>query len=131
MAGKKNRKADEVLLASLACGATREVAARQAGVSMSTVRRRMRDPEFLRQLQEFRADLVQRTAGTLTAAATEAVRALLELLKPSTPPASRLGAARSVLEIGMKVREAADLEQRLAALEQRLAEEQGGQRLGA
>jgi len=31
------------------------------------------------------------------------------------------GAARAVLEIGMKVREMADLEERLAALEQRMA----------
>ena len=121
MAGTKNRRADEQLLASLACGATREAAARQAGISMSTVRRRLRDPEFLRQLQEFRADLVQRTAGALTAAGTEAVRTVLELMKAPATGAVRLGAARATLELGMKVREAADLEQRLTALEERLA----------
>ena len=40
-----------------------------------------------------------------------------DLVKEGTPPAVRLGAARAVLEIGLKVREAADVEQRLAALE--------------
>jgi hypothetical protein len=35
----------------------------------------------------------------------------------------RLGAARAVLEIGMKVRESADLEERLAALEKAAAED--------
>ena len=38
-----------------------------------------------------------------------------------SPAAVRLGAARSVLEIGMKVRETAELEERLAALEEQVA----------
>jgi hypothetical protein len=102
------------------CGATVESAARQAGVSESTARRRLRDPAFQQQLQILRSDVVQRTAGALTAAATEAVRTLLELQKPSAPPAVRLGAARSILDIGIKLRESADLEERLSALEQQL-----------
>ena len=57
----------------------------------------------------------------MTAAATEAVRTLLDLLKPTVPHAARLGAARSVLEIGVKLREMAELEVRLAALEEQLA----------
>jgi hypothetical protein len=67
-----------------------------------------------------RTDLVQRTTGALTAASTEAVRSLLELLKSGTPPAVRLGAARSVLELGIKLREVADLEERMTALEAQL-----------
>ena len=129
MPQKGKRQADHRLLLALACGASVEQAARQAGVSENTAYRRLADADFRRQLQTLRADMVQRTAGALTAAATEAVRALLDLLKPSTPHASRLGAARSVLEIGVKLREAAELEERLAALEERLpadAEAAGG-----
>ena len=118
MAQKGKRNADHQLLLALACGASVENAARQAGVSESTAYRRLADADFSQRLKDLRADMVQRTAGALTAAATEAVRTLLELQKPSAPPAVRLGAARSVLEIGMKVREVADLEERLAALEQ-------------
>jgi hypothetical protein len=121
MPQKGKRNADHNLLLALACGASPENAARQAGVSESTAYRRMADKEFTRQLQAMRADMVQRTAGALTAAATEAVRTLLDLLKASVPPAARLGAARSVLEIGVKLRETAELEVRLAALEERLA----------
>jgi hypothetical protein len=84
------------------------------------VYRRLEDPEFSRRLKQLRADMIQRTAGALTAAATEAVRTLLELQKAAAPPAVRLGAARSVLEIGIKMREAADLEERLSALERQL-----------
>lgn len=118
MAQKGKRSADHKLLLALACGATAESAARQVGVSESTVFRRLTDSDFVRRLRAIRADMVQRTAGALTAAGSEAVRTLLELLKATNPGATRLGAARSVLEIGMKAREFAELEERLAALEQ-------------
>jgi hypothetical protein len=121
MAHKGKRRADHKLLMALACGATAENAARQVGVSESTVFRRLTDADFVRQLRAMRADMVQRTAGTLTAAGAEAVRALLELLKGARAEAVRLGAARSVLEIGMKAREFAELDERLAALEDQAA----------
>jgi hypothetical protein len=105
---------------ALACGATVESAARQAGVSESTAHRRLEDPAFRQQLQTLQAEMIKRTAGALTAASTESVRTLLELQKPSAPPTVRLGAARSILEIGIKLREAADLEERLSVLEQQL-----------
>ena len=117
MAQKGKRGVDHKLLMALACGATAEGAARQAGISESTVFRRLDDPDFRHKLQKLRTDMVQRTAGALTAAGSEAVRTLLELLKPTNQGATRLGAARSVLEIGMKAREFAELEERLAMLE--------------
>jgi hypothetical protein len=120
MAQNGRRNADQRLLLALACGATVESAARQAGVSESTVYRRLADPDFRQQLHAVRSDMVQRTAGALTAAATEAVRTLLDLQKPAVPAAVRLGAARAVLEIGVKLREVAELEERLTALEQQV-----------
>jgi hypothetical protein len=50
---------------------------------------------------------------------TEAIKTLLMLLATSIPHAVRLGAARSILEIAVKLREVTDLEERLAALEER------------
>jgi hypothetical protein len=122
MARNGRRNADDQLLIALACGVTVDNAARQAGISPATAYRRLAEPSFRQRLQALRGDMVSRTAGTLTAAATEAVRTLLELLKSSTSDAVRLGAARAVLEIGMKVREVANLEERLAALEKASAE---------
>ncbi len=121
MSQKGRRAADDGLLMALACGATVEAAAAKAGVSASTAYRRLNEPAFRRRLREVRADMVQRTAGMLTAAAGESVKALLALQKEAVPAAVRLGAARAVLEIGMRLREVCDLEQRLAALEERLA----------
>jgi transposase-like protein len=115
------KKAEEKLLLALACGATVESAARECGVTPRTVYRRLTEPAFRRRLQALRSDMVQRTAGTLTAASSEAVRTLVELLKPAVAPNTRLGAARAVLESGVKLREIAELEERMAALEEQLA----------
>jgi hypothetical protein len=111
-------KEGETLILALACGATVEAAARQCQLSERTVYRRLKDRTFRNRVQEARAEMVKRSAGMLTAAAGESVRTLLALQKESAPPAVRLGAARAVLELGIKVRELADLETRLAALEE-------------
>ena len=119
--GRKN--ADEALLLALACGATVEHAAAKAGISRRTATRRLDDPEF-RRLQEHKADLVHRSAAALTAGNLEAIKTLLSLLAAGSPPAVRLGAARAILDLSMRLREAADTEERLAALEAQLASQQ-------
>jgi AcrR family transcriptional regulator len=124
MPQRSRRNADQVLINALACGATIETAAHKAGVSPATVYRRLQDQTFQRLLQQSLSDMVKRTAGSLTALGQEAVRALAELLKPPTPATVRLGAARAVLESGLKVREVADFEPRLAALEQHMLDQQ-------
>jgi hypothetical protein len=108
----------ERLVLALACGATVEAAARQCEVSERTVYRRLKEPKFKARVQEARGEMVKRSAGMLTAAAGASVQTLLSLQKESAPPAVRLGAARAVIELGVKVRELADLETRIAALEE-------------
>ena len=126
MPSRTRKAADEALLTALACGATVEGAARQAGVSRRTAQRRMADPEFLGRLSEARVDMVKRASGMLSAAAMESVKTLLVLQAAPNPGPVRLGAARAVLEMGLKVREAAELEERVAALERRVAAPDAG-----
>ena len=113
---KVKRNEDQFLLA-LACGASVEAAAKQCGVTDRTVSRRLKDADFKARLQAVRSDMVGRSAGLLTAAASEAVRTLMLLQKDSAPPAVRLGAARAVLEVGMTLREVVDLQTRMDELE--------------
>jgi hypothetical protein len=94
-----------------------ETAARQAGVSDTTVYRRLKEPEFLAKLQAARQEMVDRMASMLTAASLESGKTLLKLLGDGHPFAVQLGAAKAILEYGLKLRENADLGQRLAALE--------------
>ena len=122
MPGGARKDADHALMLALACGATKEAAARKAGVSESTVYRRLKAPEFQRELNELRSDMVQRATGMLTAATMEAAKTLLTLQDPSIPPAVRLGAARATLDFGLKMRQIVELEERLIAMERLMVE---------
>jgi HEAT repeat protein len=123
VADSQRKKNEDRLLIALACGATVDTAAKQCEIAVRTIYRRLKDPEFQTRLQAIRAEMVQRAAGMLTAAASGAVRTLLSLQKESVAAAVRLGAARAILEIGIKLREMVDLETRLTALEARLGQE--------
>ena len=91
MADKYVKKADTMLLLALACGATAEQAARQTGLTSRTVYRRLQDESFRQQIQEIRAEMVQRTAATLTAAGSESVKTLLALQQTTVPRGGALG----------------------------------------
>lgn len=125
MPQRGRRRADDILLMALACGATTEGAAQKADIGVATVYRRLKDPDFKDRLQKIRADIVQRTAGSATAAGIEAIKTLVALMRDSNPGSVRLGAARAVLELGTKLRESVELEQRIAVLEQRTDARQG------
>ena len=116
---------NEVLLAALVCGASVETAARKAGIARRTAYRRLKDPRFAKRLQAARAEITKRTTSLLSAGSLEAVKALMDLIAPSVAPATRLGAARAIIELAAKLREQTEMEERLAALEERL-EANGG-----
>jgi hypothetical protein len=120
---KRKQQSDHAILMALACGATIENAAIKAGVGPGTVNRRLKNPEFAKKLQDVKAGMVNRTAAILTAAASESVKTLLELQSPNAPPGIRLGAARAIIELGARLRDAAEIQGRIAALEQQLSGE--------
>jgi hypothetical protein len=123
MARRKRSEADKTMLVALACGATVENAAPRAGVAVRTAYRRLADPRFRARLAQTRADVVQRIAGLLTGAGIGSVKTLVDLQNDAAvSPAVRRACARDVLEIGLRVRESADLELRLAALEERISQ---------
>jgi hypothetical protein len=122
MSQSGRRNADHLFLTALACGATIEKAAASAGIGLTTAYRRLKDPEFQHEFSKTKAEMVSRTAGMLTAAAGEAVKTLLALVKAPNPPSIQLGASRAILELGVSVRQSAELEERMAAVEAQLAE---------
>lgn len=125
MARKSSQALDDTLLKALAIGATVESAARKAAVSERTVYRRLADPEFRQRLSRLRAEMVERTAGMLTGGGLGAVKTLVDLQQDAAVNAQvRRRAARDVLELGLKYRELAELEQRLTQMEERLASPQ-------
>ena len=118
------KSADAALIAALAGGATVRDAAATARVGEMTVYRRLREPDFRRRVDEARAAMLACAVGRLAEAATAAALTLRSLLAKETPPAVRLGSARSILELAVRLREHDELAARVAALEARVAPEQ-------
>jgi hypothetical protein len=116
--------ADAALLAALAGGATVTLAAEQAGIAPRTAWRRLDDPDFRAQLDTARRQTVAAAIDVLGKASTAAAATLVDLMTKDKPPSTRLGAARAILELGGKMRETAELEERIATLEAALLAQQ-------
>ena len=130
MAGSGRRNADDALAVALASGRTVREAAAAAGIAERTATRRAADPAFRRTVTALRGEMVQRALGRMTDGMTEAADTLRALLLAESE-AVRLGAARAIHELGCKLRESADLAERVAALEEKRDPAQAYQRVGA
>jgi hypothetical protein len=126
MAENGRRKGNEALSLALASGQTLRDAAAAAGIGERTATRRWADPGFRRRVADLRAGMMQRALGKLADGMAEAADTLRRLLN-SYSESVRLGAARSVLELGHRLRETVELEQRLAEVEEQLAASRGEQ----
>jgi hypothetical protein len=123
----------EALALRLAAGQSVRAAARSCKVGERTAHRWLdEDPRFRARVQELRERLFSRAVGVLTRLAGKAARKLDELLD-NFKASIALGACRTVLEAGPRLRELIDFEERLAALEaaqQAQQAEQGQNRAG-
>lgn len=119
MAGDGRSNADEALALALAAGKTLREAAKIASVGERTAARRWADPSFRSLVTELRGEVVERAIGRMADGMTEAADELRRLLKKARSETVRLGAARSLLELTVKLRDAVELERRLTALEGR------------
>ena len=116
---------DSVLALALSAGATTATAAEEAGVSQRTAQRKLADPEFRRQVAQLRAELMSRALDHMTKNMTRAADVLAGLLDEQNP-AMRLRAARSLLTLGLRLRDSIDLNDRIRDLEEELARKTGG-----
>jgi hypothetical protein len=105
---------------AVATGNTLRDAALAVGIGERTAARRWADPDFRRRVSELRGEMVGRALGRMADGMNDAADELRRLLGARSEPV-RLGAARSLLELCVKLRETVELEQRLASLEERLS----------
>jgi hypothetical protein len=119
VAHRGRRNADEALALALAGGQTLRAAAEAAKIAERTATRRMADPAFRRRVTELRGDMVQRSLGRMAEGMSEAADVLRQLLAARSESV-RLGAARSLLELGVRLRESVELEQRMRDLEEHM-----------
>ena len=118
MAEIGRRKGDDALLLALAAGKTVRDAAVAAGVGERTATRRWSDPTFRRRVAELRGEMVGRALGRMADGMAEAADVLRKLLAAESESV-RLGACRTMLELGVKLRDSVELEERFTELERR------------
>ncbi|MGH9834952.1 MAG: hypothetical protein ACRD9Y_18180 [Blastocatellia bacterium] len=100
---------------------TTTIAAKSAGVGEATLFRWLNDPDFSAAYRDARGRLLERALTILQASSTDAAECLRDIVRNKKAPVyARLSAAKTILEIGLKAREALEVEERLRALEERL-----------
>ena len=119
MAHRGRRNADEALALAVATGQCLRDAAQAIGVSERTAARRWADTGFRQRVSELRAEMVQRSLGRMADGMAEAADVLRKLLTANSE-SIRLGAARCLLDLGVRLREAVEVEERLLDLEQEM-----------
>lgn len=120
MAGRGRRNADDALALALAAGKTLRDAATEVGVGERTAGRRWADADFRGRVAALRQDMVARCLGRMADGMTDAADTLRKLLAANSEGV-RLGAARALLELGLKIREGVELGERLDEVEQLLS----------
>src|ERR687889_1939936 len=106
-------------------------AAKAAGVGKATLWRWMQQPAFREAYRSARKEAVEQARARLQQASGEAVEALRDVMNDQDAPhASRVSAARTVLDMAMQATNEEEIEKRLAALEARAARKGGQWRPG-
>jgi hypothetical protein len=124
---KFDRKKEDAIVALLTTR-TVEEAARGVGVSPKTLLRWMKEPEFEAAYREARRAAFGQSVARLQQASSAAVSTLLKVMvDPTTPPATKVRAADSVLGHSAKAIEIEDIDARLTELD-RTAETTRGHR---
>jgi hypothetical protein len=109
----------EAVAVALAGGMTEAEAAAATGRGARTIRTWLATcPSFPRRIAQLRAGMTERALGKMAESMAEAADTLRQLLR-SESDAVKLGAARSILELSLRIKEATELEERIRALEER------------
>jgi len=116
VAHRGRRNADESLALAVAGGRTLRDAADDAGIGERTAARRWADAAFRRRVTTLRAEMIARALGKIADGMADAADVLRKLLKAKSENV-RLGACRAILELGTKLRDSVEVEERLQALE--------------
>ncbi len=116
--GEKRSRKEDLALAALISEPTLGEAAKKVGISEVTLWRWLQDPEFQEKYRTARRQAVSQSITQLQKISSEAVQTLRDVMNDKeTPPASRVTAAKAVLEMSIKAVEVEDLAVRIEALE--------------
>jgi hypothetical protein len=104
---------------ALASGRSLREAAGECHTGETTIKRWLAEQAFVRRIGQLRAEMTSQALGRLVENMVSAADTLGFLTRKARSESVRLGAARALLELGVKLRESVELEERIAALEGR------------
>src|SRR5262245_55044702 len=114
---------DVLLATAIASGTSASAAARQMDLSLSTVQRRMGDPEFRQLVADLRKEMLTSALGRVSQNMTRAADTVAALLDAEEPHI-RLRAARALMTLGLKLHDCIELSERIEALEEEVEQRQ-------
>lgn len=113
---------NDVLIAALMASRTIREAAARAEVSESTMYRRLKDAEFAAAYRDARREVMGHAVARLQQAASDAVDALVDVVRDTAGNQNaRVAAARVLLDQALRATENEEIVPRLEALEARKA----------
>lgn len=118
MEGVTTIVADTKILAGLISGGSIRKAAELCGCSVTTIRKRLAEPDFRAQYDSIQGELLTVASGALAGRLNEATAVLAEIMgDAAAPPGVRLQAADCCLRHAARYYGLSELERRLEALE--------------
>jgi hypothetical protein len=121
MSENVRKKGRQAAVLALAAGESIAAAARKAGVTERTVQRWREDNAFCGEVVQARGEMFARALGCLAEGSASGALVLRQLALKAKSESVKLGAARALLELGPRMRESVEMEERVRALEERLA----------
>lgn len=113
-------------LQALLTSPTQAAAAEAAGIGLTTLKRYLNDDEFQREYQRAVSGLIGEAATQAKQSLSPALSTLREIMRDGGQNGqTRVSAARSILEYGLKLTEQADILTRLTELEAAMGGEHG------
>jgi hypothetical protein len=118
--GISRAKRDEELALAIASGLSYRAAARAVGISLSTVQRRVKDPAFQRQVEEFRRGWLTATNNRIASHGPAAADTLAHLMQHADSENVRARAAQAMLSSMLAYHAEVEHEERLREIEKML-----------
>lgn len=104
----------EAAALAIATGFSEDEAAKKTGTASQIIKTWLRtDSTFVHRIREIRGEISQRVVASLTDKMLTAVATLDELCRDSRNDSTRLAAAKMLLEVGMKMQQNVEFEQRI------------------
>lgn len=113
-------------LSALLFQSTTKDAAAEAGISLSTAHRYLKDEKFLSKYRDTKSEIMRGITNRVQLSAVTAINTLVDVAKNGNSEIARVQAASKILDVAYTAYEKEDLENRIQVIEQMAIEANKG-----